>query len=160
MKAKCDSCGQPATVHLTEIVNGEKIEKHLCEDCAASEGITIKAEVPISKLLEDFVLQSSEEDVASPACEVCGMTFDAFRKTGQLGCPNDYDAFETALLPLLSRAQEGAERHIGKAPARAGADQQRLMSILRLRAELKNAIVSEDYEKAAGLRDRIKELEA
>ena len=50
MKGKCDNCGRPATVHLTEITNGQKLEKHLCEECAVAEGITIKANIPISKL--------------------------------------------------------------------------------------------------------------
>ena len=37
---KCDNCNKQATVHLTEIKNGKKIEKHLCEQCAAqSEGL-------------------------------------------------------------------------------------------------------------------------
>ena len=48
MKKKCDKCDNPATIHLTEILGGKKIEKHLCEDCAAEDGITIKANIPIS----------------------------------------------------------------------------------------------------------------
>jgi len=162
MKFKCDKCDKPATVHLTEIVNGQKHEKHLCEDCAAQEGITIKANVPISQLLEEFVLQSAEggeSDVGDLACDVCGTTFAEFRHRGVLGCPNDYDAFEQALLPLLGRAQEGAARHIGKVPRRAGSDQKKQNLILRLRAELKGAVAAEDYEKAAALRDKVKELE-
>lgn len=34
----CDVCKQAeATVHLTQIVNGEKRESHLCEACARSD---------------------------------------------------------------------------------------------------------------------------
>ena len=34
----CDTCGKgPATVHVTEIVEGEKIERHLCEECARKQ---------------------------------------------------------------------------------------------------------------------------
>ncbi|MHC4981642.1 MAG: UvrB/UvrC motif-containing protein [Planctomycetota bacterium] len=160
MKSKCDRCDKPATVHLTEIINGEKTEKHLCEDCASSEGITIKANVPISQLLEEFVLQTSDEEgISDLKCDVCGMTFAEFRKHGLLGCPNDYNAFERALEPLLNRAQEGAARHVGKVPTRAGTDQKKQNAMLKLRAELKQAIATEDYEKAAALRDKIKEME-
>jgi len=67
MKFKCDKCSKPATIHLTEIIDGEKIEKHLCQDCAATEGITVKAEVPISQLLEDFILQTGIEATADAA---------------------------------------------------------------------------------------------
>ena len=158
---KCDKCDKPATIHLTEIVDGHKSEKHLCEDCAGTEGITIKANLPLSQLLEDFVLQTSSGAEASDlSCDVCGLTFSEFRDHAVLGCPHDYNAFEDALVPLLERAQEGASQHVGKVPHRAGSDQKKQNSILRLRAQLKGAIAAEDYERAAALRDQIKELES
>jgi protein arginine kinase activator len=160
MKHECDKCGKPATVHLTEIVDGQKTEKHLCEDCASDEGITVKASLPITQLLEDFILQTGgAEETADLACDVCGLTYSQFRERGVLGCPNDYDAFEAALGPMIERAQEGAGEHIGKVPRRAGSTQKKHNAILRLRAELRSAVASEDYERAATLRDRIKELE-
>lgn len=161
MTDKCDKCDNTATIHLTEIVDGAKIEKNLCEKCAMSEGITVTANIPISKLLEDFVLQTSAEaGQADLKCDVCGMTFAEFRQQAVLGCPNDYNAFEPALGPLMERAHEGARQHIGKVPRRAGSDQKKQNALLRLRAELKGAVGAEDYERAAELRDRIKELEA
>ena len=160
MKRECDKCGKPATVHLTEIADGEKIEKHLCEDCAATEGITVKANLPISQLLEDFILQShGQQETAELKCDVCGLTFAGFREHGVLGCPNDYDAFEPALRPMLERAQGGATEHLGKVPRRAGTSQKKQNALLRLRAQLKSAIGDEKYELAAQLRDQIKELE-
>jgi protein arginine kinase activator len=162
MNSKCQNCGEPATVHLTEIADGEKIEKHLCEQCAAEEGITIKSNVPISQLLEDFILQASDsaKGQGEPSCPVCGLGFSEFRESGLLGCPHDYDAFGEQLEPLISRAQGGATQHVGKVPKRAGLDQKRQNRILRLRAELKGAVAAEDYERAAILRDQIRELEA
>jgi len=156
---KCEKCNKPATVHLTEVVGGEKLEKHLCEDCAALEGITFKADIPISQLLEDFVLHATGEDTAELACDVCGMTFKEFREQGLLGCPHDYDAFERTLVPMLRRAQEGATEHVGKVPHRAGDEEKKHIAVLRLRAELKAAISAEDYERAAAIRDQIKEYE-
>jgi protein arginine kinase activator len=161
MKRECDKCGKPATVHLTEIAGGEKVEKHLCEDCAASEGITVKASLPISQLLEDFILQSAGQDETSElSCDVCGLSFSEFRQRGVLGCPNDYDAFAEALDPMLQQAQEGAVQHRGKLPRRGGEGQQKQAAALRLRAELKKAVAAENYERAAELRDRLKEMEA
>lgn len=160
MKFKCDNCDNPATIHLTEILGGKKIEKHLCENCAANEGITIKSNVPISQLLEDFILQtSSAEELSDLTCEVCGLSFSDFRHQGILGCPNDYEAFEAALLPLLERAQEGGTQHVGRVPHNADKDQQKHSTVLRLRSRLKDAIAAEEYEQAAILRDRIKEIE-
>ena len=161
MKHECDRCGKPATVHLTEVVDGQKLEKHLCEDCAATEGITVKASLPISQLLEDFILQTGSRDESSKlTCDVCGLTYGEFRQRGVLGCPNDYDAFDPALRPMLERAQEGSCEHIGKVPRRAGHSQKKQTAILRLRSQLKLAVASESYERAAELRDRIKEMEA
>ena len=49
---KCDNCNKTATVHLTEIKHGKKIEKHLCEQCAAqNEGLPVKSHTPINELL-------------------------------------------------------------------------------------------------------------
>lgn len=161
MKPKCEKCGKPATVFLTDITDGKKLEKHLCEDCAGAEGVTVKSNVPIAQLLEDFILQSSS-GAAEPeaACDVCGMTFSQFRRGGLLGCPNDYEAFGAHMAELLERSQEGASQHVGKVPLRAGGDQKKQNAILRLRAELKAAVSAEQYERAAELRDRIQRMEA
>ncbi|MDP6633571.1 MAG: UvrB/UvrC motif-containing protein [Phycisphaerae bacterium] len=160
MNFHCDKCGKPATIHLTEIVDGDKIEKHFCQNCASTDGITIQAEIPIGQLLEDFVLQSeSASEAEELECEVCGMKFSDFRDTGLLGCPNDYDVFADAMASVLERAQEGALQHIGKVPHGSDDTQKRQTAILRLRSELKSAITGEDYERAASLRDQIKELD-
>jgi protein arginine kinase activator len=157
---KCDHCNNPATVHLTEIINGEKMEKHLCEQCAANEGITVKSNVPISQLLEDFVLHSPASQTPEPTCEVCGLSFGEFRNKGLLGCAHDYDVFESQLEGILERAHEGVTQHVGKVPRRTGTDQKKVMALLRMRAQLRTAIAAEDYEQAAELRDQIKRREA
>jgi len=119
----------------------------------------MKQDLPISQLLEDFILQSaSEKESTDLTCEVCGLTFAEFREHGVLGCRHDYDVFEEPLGALLERAHQGGE-HVGKVPRHVGRDQKRQNTILRLRAELRGAIAAEDYERAASLRDRIKELE-
>lgn len=155
---KCDKCGQEATFQITEIRDGQKTEKHFCQDCAAAEGITVKAQVPLGKLLE-LLQPHIEKKLAKLKCEVCGITFLQFRQQQLLGCPNDYKAFEEVLVPLLERAHEGASVHVGRAPANAADSERRQNELLRLRGRLKEAIAQEDYEQAAQLRDRIKQLE-
>lgn len=161
MKHKCDKCDKPATIYLTEIDNGAKTEKHLCEDCAAAEGITVKANPPISELLEDLVMHSQGPQ-GGPVlkCEVCGLEYAEFRRTGLLGCPNDYDAFAPMLEPVIAGAQDGQTAHVGKVPARAGLAQQRQTALLRLRGQLRSAIAAEEYERAAALRDELRALES
>src|SRR2546421_12428373 len=161
---KCDNCGKQATVHLTEIKNGKKIEKHLCEQCAAqNEGVPIKSHTPINELLTNFVMaHSGLQKELGTACEHCGITWAEFRQSGLLGCSHDYEQFEKDLSPLLQRAHEGATHHTGKVPARGGAagaatrPKKKVGDVGRLRKEVQRAVEAEDYEKAAKSRDQIR----
>jgi protein arginine kinase activator len=167
---KCDQCGKPATVHLTEIRNGKKIEKHLCENCAQqSEGLpTAKQHTPINELLTNFVMaHSGLQKEMGVTCDHCGITWAEFRQSGLFGCEHDYLVFEKDLAPLLERAHEGATHHVGKTPARGGAavapgepaKKRRGPDVAKLKKELARAVEVEDYERAAKLRDQIREAE-
>ena len=161
---KCDNCNKPATVHLTEIRNGKKIEKHLCEQCAAqNEGLPVKSHTPINELLTNFVMAHSglQKDVGQ-SCDVCGVTWAEFRQGGLFGCANDYSVFEKDLTPLLQRAHEGATHHVGKVPTRrggSGVPLKKRIDATKLRKELARAVEAEDYERAASLRDQIRQAE-
>jgi protein arginine kinase activator len=164
---KCDNCNkQTATVHLTEIKNGKKIEKHLCEQCAAqNEGLPVKSHTPINELLTNFVMAHSglQKEATGTTCENCGITWSEFRSGGLLGCEHDYTLFEKELSPLLQRAHEGATHHLGKVPARAGGSGgvpiKHRIDIAKLRKDLGKAVEAEDYERAAKLRDQIRVAE-
>jgi protein arginine kinase activator len=162
---KCEKCNnKPATIHLTEIHSGKKIEKHLCEQCAAqAEGLPLKAHTPINELLTNFVLaHSGGAKEGAPACPHCGMTWADFRQVGLLGCEHDYPFFDKDLTPLLQRAHEGATHHLGKVPTRRGTSVpvKRQTDLARLRKDLARAVEVEDYERAAKLRDQIRQAEA
>ncbi|HEX4123651.1 MAG TPA: UvrB/UvrC motif-containing protein [Tepidisphaeraceae bacterium] len=162
---KCDNCNKNATVHLTEIKAGKKIEKHLCEQCAAqNEGLPVKSHMPINELLTNFVLaHSGMQKEAGAGCEHCGLTWTEFRQSGMLGCPHDYQVFEKDLAPLLEKAHgKSATHHIGKVPARrggSGVPMKRQVDLAKLRKELAKVVEAEDYERAAKLRDQIREAE-
>ena len=114
---QCQLCDKQATVHLTEIVDGEKTEKHLCEDCAHNDGITIKAHVPINELLTDLVKsQEQARELSELTCPRCNMTWSDFRKGGLLGCPEDYEIFDAPLRKIILKTQENAKGHIGRSP--------------------------------------------
>lgn len=157
---QCQMCDKQATVHLTEIVNGTQVERHLCEACAQNEGITIKTHVPISELLTNLMTAQQETRNAKEIhCDQCGMSWSDFRKRGLLGCPNDYVAFDKRLRPLIERAQDDAGVHVGRVPrhGRSGISQQ--AKLVRLRQELTRAVEQENYEGAATLRDKISQME-
>ena len=156
---QCQICNKPATVHLTEIVNGEKIERHLCEQCAQNEGITIKTHVPLDELLNNIVsAQEQADELADLCCPQCNLSWAEFRKAGQLGCPNDYLAFERPLRSLIERAHEGAHIHVGRIPRHANSTTSSQVKLRRLRQDLQKAVEQEDYENAARLRDEIQNL--
>lgn len=114
---KCDKCGREARVHLTEIIDGQKTERHLCEDCAVSEGVTVKAHLSISEILEELVLQSAAgKELSRLKCDICGISFLEFRQGGLLGCPNDYNAFEDVLARLLKRTTKAVRTTSARHP--------------------------------------------
>ncbi len=167
---KCDKCDKQAVVHLIEIHDGQKVEKHLCEEHAVAEGVQVKvSNAPINELLEKFVLKHSGEGESSgespPAatdlvCGDCGMTYTEFRKAALLGCPTCYAAFDGPLMPLLERAHAGGTQHLGKVPRRTGFDERRQHRLMQLRRELDDAVAGEQYERAARLRDEVRQMEA
>ena len=159
----CQNCGErPATVHVTRVVNGEKTESHLCEVCAGSMselGLMSASPFSIHNLLGSL-MHSGHETVTPPrtVCPTCGMTYAEFARTSLLGCTDCYAAFQPQLDPLLRRIQ-GSVEHVGKTPHRTGAAANPRRELERLRQELQHAIEEEAFERAAELRDRIKELE-
>ena len=159
---KCHYCSNPASVHLTKVVNKAISEMHLCEACAREKNL-----IPNSPndLNVPAVLQLAFGQSPAPVrpsqmestCPVCGTPYAHFRAQGRLGCPHDYDVFRPLLEPILERVQNGSIRHVGKLPGR---HRQRLARARRveLESKLKLAIEAEDYENAGKLRDAIREL--
>ena len=160
----CERCKKAhATFHLTSIEqDGQKIERHLCERCAEKEGLLqVQKPVNVKDVLEGFIAsaQDSSSALGGLVCEECGLTYIEFRNQGLLGCPHDYEAFAEPLAQLLTRAQDGATHHVGKTPKSLGLPRPTQQDVRRLRRQLEEAVAGEDYERAAELRDRIRQLE-
>lgn len=161
----CERCNKAqATFHLTNIDrDGNKLERHLCDRCAAEEGLlqTGKAAIVLDDILQKFVAQSKggQADVANLVCEECGISYVEFRNQGLLGCPHDYEVFKEVLSRLVERTHDGATQHAGKVPRSLGGAPKKQQDIRRLKRMLDEAVAGEDYERAAELRDRIQELE-
>jgi protein arginine kinase activator len=158
---KCMFCDNPATVHLTDIVNKKKREAHLCEQCARERnllpdppGPQIDLTALMNLLLTPFQ-QPQSGAVADPTCPACGLTYAAFKAEGRFGCGHDYDAFRPVLEPLLERVHRSTA-HAGKRPLTA----RRAAELDDLKTRMKSAVAVEDYEQAARLRDLIRQKEA
>lgn len=159
----CQFCKKNvATVHLTELVEGNKQEIHLCEQCARKKGLSIKTHFSLQDLLSSLMEQKKENipaKVLSLKCPSCGLTFQQFRESGRFGCPRDYQVFVDGLTPLLDRIH-GSSKHVGKVPEKIDTNTARERALLDLRSQLEEAIHREEYERAAEIRDRIRTAEA
>ncbi|MDD5137696.1 MAG: UvrB/UvrC motif-containing protein [Candidatus Omnitrophica bacterium] len=167
----CNICNKnQATVHLTEIVDNQMTELHLCDDCAKKKSIQMEQQFGLSDLLAGLVdyskqLGGSEKMAAGTQCPFCGLTYEDFRKIGRLGCSECYTAFGRYLGPLLKRIH-GASQHVGKTPLslpqeglKSSARSVRGSSVTELKTRLQEAVDHEEFEEAARLRDAIKEAE-
>lgn len=158
----CDVCGKnEATVHLTEIINDKMTKLHLCEECAKEKGSEMEEHFGLSDLLAGLAdlgatIESKSEEPAK--CPRCGFTYQNFTKIGRLGCSECYEAFKKQLGPLLKRIH-GADRHVGKIPLTVGKTVKDTRNLQEMKMKLEKAIQTEEFEEAARLRDRIREIE-
>ncbi|MGZ4032483.1 MAG: UvrB/UvrC motif-containing protein [Tumebacillaceae bacterium] len=93
-------------------------------------------------------------------CGTCGLSYQQFAQVGRFGCADCYKYFNNRLDPLVRRIHGGATHHTGKVPARTGGVLKQRKQLDSLRRDLQNKIQAEQFEEAAVLRDRIRELES
>lgn len=181
----CQKCNKnEANVKYTEIVNGEKKEMMLCEECSHLMGLdNISFNMPIDfssffgGLLDDEY-NSPEymplfQTVKELKCDNCNMTYNEFINQGKLGCEECYNVFSTKIDNILKRLH-GDSRHRGRKAINASENQnankdtkrklknevenKKENKIDKLQKDLKKAISEERYEDAAKIRDEIKSL--
>ncbi len=157
---KCTNCGENnACYHYKYNINGKITEAHLCADCAAKmEGNGELAK--LNDAFKDFDQMFSGFD----------SMFDSLMNRPLFGSFGSFPSFSMPVLtfPHLA-APETTEREASQAAPKTsgtGAKESTLdpelskkREINALREEMRAAAESEDYEKAAKLRDQIKELE-
>lgn len=156
----CEKCGkEAASVHVTKIVNGQKNEVHLCQDCAR-EVSDFGSGIDIPNLFASFFdhPQTWGGATVKAKCTTCGSTLADLQNLDQLGCSDCYTTFKVELQPLLRRLH-GTNKHIGKVPVRGYQKLSLDRKVEALREQLTHAIAIEKYEEAAQLRDQIRKLE-
>ncbi len=197
---KCQICGRPAHLFLTQVVNSEITELSLCETCAKDRGFfdpeslamaeehfpdAVKKKVDelareiAEKLKNNESLVNSHPSphrrarIASlKECSHCRFKLAAVASTGRVGCPECYTSFRHELAKLAKVLHYDADatdeitkssspdtpesketkQHTIKVPV---AQRRKI-----LQTQMKKAIIQEDYERAALLRDELKKLES
>lgn len=172
---KCQKCGTSnANTHIKTIVNGEFKEYDLCSECAKKMGYTnIFSDIDneFSSFLGSFFGNSLPARTQATRCEFCGSTYSDIAKSGNVGCAKCYEIFGEQLLPSIRRIH-GNTSHCGKNSSFAmkkaengskteeKTEKSKQDKINELKKELENSIKEQNFERAAQLRDAIKEMEA
>ena len=176
----CENCGKKdANVKYTEIINGNKKEMHLCEECSKKLGVD---ELDFSMPSLDFasffgdLLTDYEESDFFPnfikekdlTCEKCGMTFNEFTNIGKFGCNECYNIFSNKIDAILKNIH-GNNKHIGRIGKLGEGnktvthiDEKKVNTnnkVNELKEKLKQLVKEEKYEEAAIIRDEIKKEE-
>jgi protein arginine kinase activator len=166
----CQICKKKeAIITFTKIAGGQKIEIHLCNDCASvySDKFSIfplpqfNINDLLAGLLNAIDLYQKEGGVIPGKkieCSNCHLTYDKFKQSGKLGCSVCYHDFREQLIPLLRRLHGNSE-HVGKIPRQSKGKLNKIRKIKQLKKELQELVLKEEYEKAAKTRDEILKLE-
>ena len=164
----CQSCEKrQASTHIKTILSGELKEYNLCPECAAKLGygsIFTNFGFDIDKLFGSF-MDSDNIHKKAKRCQFCGSSFDEIAKSGKVGCAHCYELFADQLYPSIRRIH-GNTTHCGKnsgkqeAPEQKPAEMTKEQKISELKKQLDKAVSEQNFERAAELRDEIKETEA
>lgn len=164
----CERCKEnKATVHYTEVINGQKKQLHLCEGCAREfqpQGLSFMPQLNLHDFLGGLMGHSTGKSGLGAAssqarrCDVCNLSEKQFAQQGLLGCGNCYDSFKGTLDSLIRRIH-GTNRHTGKLPEKTSGRVKLYREIESMRRQLKQAVEAEEFENAAKLRDSIRDLE-
>lgn len=178
-----------ANVHFKGVVNGKITKLDLCEDCAKRSGFPFpNLELGIDDFfgvnfnfptisptlsgLLNFLAQWTpvpHPSLVHKSCSQCRWTLAQFQRTGRLGCPDCYAEFHDEMVDILSNIH-GQSFHKGKMalvkstkPAFARTIKAKATEpkdqIWNLKLQLEKAVKAEEYERAAKLRDKIRELD-
>jgi len=162
----CESCGKrEANFHMTKISGGDREELHLCRECAEKTGqLDFSSDVFSFQQMLSGMLNKSQQgsrevrQLEELKCDNCGLHYREFVESGLFGCSECYSSFADNLDYVVQKVQ-GNTRHSGKVPRGRFQDHKLEERLTELKRELEQMVNEEKYERAAELRDEIKEIE-
>ena len=145
----CQVCNKnEAYVHCSVNINGNTKEMHLCSDCMKKMNFKNIFNIP------DFLKENNFSDSMMKIMNGSGAFSDEFgadfMKNGLFSSATGNNFFEN-LLPSIFDVPETKEIKIPVNVKKENPE------IIELKKELNEAIKNEEYEKAAEIRDKIKE---
>lgn len=160
----CDNCGKKnAIVSYVKMQDSEIEEVHLCAECAEEKMMKdITFNTALSGTVENFLKDlfklrgKLNKTTIEKKCSHCGTTFEEISEN-KIGCENCYTEFKDEIESMLV-SLTSLSKHKGKIPTSASGDLILKREENELIDKLSVAIELEEYEEAANLRDRLKEL--
>ena len=167
----CDDCGiWPANLIWQDDTSTPPRVQNLCLACSTRQLSQHLGTTPVGRTLGRLILKSAAglgakaapapESAAEtpPHCEGCGLTLTEFQRLGRVGCAACYPAFAAELalrlpVPPRSAVRPGRRPQVS-APA-PPADNAAREALLH---ELQQAVAEEAFERAAELRDALRQL--
>ena len=161
---KCEHCGKnEVTFVYRSNINGKVEEKHLCADCAEKLGYTRRLAARNRSLMRNF---NSLFDDSFFGGGLLGGLSDGFFS----GMPalmgrmldNPFDDFFTDMPALNAAPVQKQEEKKEEQPEEPEEENRfdRWRRLNALRHEMKKAVKAEDFERAAQIRDEIRQMEA
>lgn len=115
-----------------------------------------------TSLFSDFFDSPAEvytqSSTSQKRCPGCSRTWNDFRRTGRFGCSECYSTFRSPAASAL-RQIHSTTRHNGKVPSKADEGLKSRREYEDLKLQLRQVVAAEDYEKAAVLHKKIREME-
>lgn len=158
---KCEKCGNnEAVFHYQANVNGDKSEFHLCADCAKAEGFGDMLDFRPRSMFEGFFREPfgfADSFFREPFGSFDRLAESFFGRG--LAAPAIEAPSVNVSVGEAEKATETEEKLKDNIPRDAGEEFRKKRELFALRHQMRAAVRAEDFEKAAELRDKIRELE-
>lgn len=149
---KCDNCGKNEVNFVYQSnINGHVEKAHLCSECAEKLGYTQAVAAQSRRMMQNFFDGGLLEDFFGPSPYLLGRSLfgeDLF---------DDFFQQMPALGAAPAQPQQTQEKPLVEEKEQGRFSKMRQLNALRL--EQKAAVMREDFEKAAQIRDQIRQLE-
>lgn len=162
---KCENCGnEEVNFHFTSNINGNTTEKHLCAECAGKLGYTDANAAREEQSFEDVFTELFGGRPSRRLFGGYGMIIPTFViPTVGLIITEEQGSRQKSAVQNESASHQQADEQQNVIPAELVAEideeMKRRREINVLREQMNAAVRTEDFEKAAALRDSIKSLE-
>jgi protein arginine kinase activator len=160
---ECSHCKKPIKVIYKEIVGKSTIVTEMCVDCPVFQQ-------KLHGITPSTPSEGWTQGEKGLCCGNCRTSLESIKMGNPLGCSECYSIFTDVLISELLASNKISPRikktiatkksealHKGKSPNK-GAEVSPSSSLIALNEALNDALKKENYEQAAWLRDKIKEI--